>query len=306
MRGVLYETGELLRRRADEARNHFPGLDNHLPTLSIAPRSNMGAGAFEKQQSEQSLFSYDPRHKPRVRLPPLRILLPQSTDTRNLALSFNGQQKPHLGRAWNIASRSILFSGTSLPLRRTPERTPRPSALSLGHIVEPKENPGLQVKARDDASIAASSSSTNATDLQPTLEYAVAAAPPVRETFSQYCQRIRDTEAAAERDNTFKRHRERKAAEEKERRLTKKARRAKGEQVHSDSSTHWTDSESSDEPSCPAPEKDPDSEHIDVGPTGAPNQETPIAPAFLNQPTKRKAPSSPASPPSKKHLAKRP
>jgi len=302
MRGVLYETGGLLRRRADEARNHFPGLDHHLPTLSIAPRSKMGAGAFEKQQSEQSLFSYDPRHKPRVRLPSLRILLPQSTNTRNLALGFNGQQKPQFGRTWNIVSRPTAFSGTSLPLRRTPERTPRPSALALGHMIMSKESAGSQVKARDDASMAASSSSTNATDLQPMLAYPVAIAPPLVETFREYCQRARDKEAAAKRD-TFKRLRERK---EKERRLTKKARRAKGEKVHSDSSIHWTNSESSDEPNCPAPQKGPYSNLINDGPTGAPSQETPSVPALLNQPTKRKARFPPAPPSSKKQHTEHP
>lgn len=203
---------------------------------------------------------------------------------------------------------AALFSGPKLVLGRTPQWTQKLSALSLGNISKPKECTALQSKAGDNASTAPSSLSMSATRLQPTLSYPVAAAPPRKEIFSEYSQRTPDRTAAAE---TFKRLRAEKAAKEEERKLAKKSRprkvRPRKDYLYgSDSSCHWTDSESSDEPSCPAPEKSQHPEPIQDTTKGYQSKEKPTAPAVLNPSKKRKALSSPTSPPSKKHLAKHP
>jgi len=103
MRSLLYDTGELLRRRADEASSHFAGPDSNPSQLSIAPRSTTGAAASEEHPSEQSLFSCDPKDKPMVRLPSSGNVLPQSSETRSLALDLQSLEKPHLEKAWNSA-----------------------------------------------------------------------------------------------------------------------------------------------------------------------------------------------------------
>lgn len=301
----MYEAGDMLRRRADEVRSQFPGLDNHSVQVAIAPRSTMGAEASEEHYSEQSLSSCDQRDKPRVRLPLLSNPFPRLTDTQDLGLGLNGQKGPQFRSPFGVLFRPIASTGTSLLVRRTPEPTPKFSALLSSHAVKPKEGAEAQMKAGDGARTLSTSSGTNATTSQPTLAYAESAISPMGETSSDCRQRVCDNEAAARRE-IIERRLLSIFAEEKERLLARKAREVKVDPACFNPSSWWTDDESSNKPSWPAPQKDPISEPINDGTTEPLSAETPTAPALFNQPTKRKVPLPPTQTPSKKQHTERP
>lgn len=299
MRGIMYEAGDMLRRRADEVRCHFLDLDDHPIQLAVALHSTMGGEASEEHNSEQSLFSCDPRDKPRISLPLLGNPLPRMTDTQDLGLGLDGQKGPHFRSPFGMLFRPIASTSTSLPVDRTPEIIPRPSALSLSHAVKLREGAESRIKAGDDASMVSASSGTNATNLQQPSENAEAAAPPVRETLSQYRQRIGKIEASAKRD-TVERDCEMESVEEMEGRLASKATKAKGDPPGFNSPFWWTNNIFSNEPNRPAPQRGPNSEPINDGTTEPLSAGISTAPAFFNQPTKRKAPLPPTQPASKK------